>query len=263
MNKTELQQRLLKGTGVTYYQHIPVGIGTSPSLFISVHGWSRNVLEHAYDFLPLARAYGVVLVTPLFETRRFPHYQRLGCDIGKGRADLILNRIVDTVRLEIGVKRLPLFLFGYSGGGQFVQRYTMAYPDRVMRLALGAPGWYTFPDPAHPFPLGIASIKQLPDIHFNPSAFLKISTKVLVGELDTRRNHHLNTSKRVDQMQGVNRQERALRRIQSMTAAARACNYNTIYTLELLPNSDHSFHRCMEKGGMGDAAFSFLFGPRP
>lgn len=263
LNIQDLQKRKLEGTNVSYYLYVPSSGGNSVPIFITVHGWSRNAREHAEGYLAYAETYGVVLLAPLFERRQFPQYQQLGNSIKKGRADYVLDSIIAEAGRLTGAQTNPLYLFGYSGGGQFVQRYTMAHPERVARIALGAPGWYTFPDAAQAFPLGIGPSKHLTDIRFEPSRFLKIPAKVLVGELDTHRNHHFNASRKIDQAQGVNRQERAIRWVQAMTAAARVYGYETDYSLELLPDSDHSFTTCMEKGHMGKIVFGFLFGQRP
>jgi pimeloyl-ACP methyl ester carboxylesterase len=263
MAQRTLRERVLKGTDVPYYLYAPDGAGRGVPVFVTVHGWSRNVLEHANGFLPYARAYRVVLLAPLFERGAFPQYQRLGHSPRKGRADHALDAIISEVGAETGATTRTLFLFGFSGGGQFVQRYAMACPERVSRVALGAPGWFTFPDPSQPFPRGLGPSKRLPDIRFEPSRFLKVPAKVMVGDHDVHRNHHLNTSSVIDETQGTNRLERATHWVHSMNAAARACNFKTKYILELLPDSDHSFTRCMEKGGMGDRVFTYLFGRRP
>jgi len=263
MVKPKLHTRTLKGTHVKYYLYIPPKIKADLRIFITVHGWSRNALEHANGYLPFAATYGVVMVAPLFENDEFPQFQRLGHSARKGRADHTFDSIISEVSSETGAMGDRLYLFGFSGGGQFVHRYTMAYSNRVARVVLGAPGWYTFPDPTQPFPMGIGPGKRLPDIHPDPHRFLKVPTKIMIGELDIRRDHHLNTSRIIDRAQGTNRMERATRWVQAMNAAARGCNFRTRYKIDVLPNSEHSFTSCMENGGMGEKVFRFLFGKRP
>ena len=48
--------------------------------------------------------------------------------------------------------------------------------------------------------------------------------------------------------------------IKVMAAAARAYNLDTPYSFQVLPNSNHSFAECMERGDMGKRVFEFLFG---
>jgi pimeloyl-ACP methyl ester carboxylesterase len=261
MTDRKLHRFTLKEANVSYYLYAPKKVNTGIPIFITVHGWSRNVLEHAKGFLPFAEEYGVVLVAPLFDPENFPQYQRLGHSSKKGRADHALDAVISEVVSKTGAEAQPLYMFGFSGGGQFVQRYAMVYPEKVKRVALGAPGWFTFPDPDQPFPRGLGTNKRLPNIHPKPHDFLKVPAHVMVGDLDVRRDHHLNTSRVIDRAQGTNRMERATHWIQAMNAAARACNYRTKYTLEILHNSEHSFTMCMEKGKMGKKVFGFLFGP--
>ena len=256
----ELLKRRLDDTNFHYYLFVPDSLTASTPVFISVHGWSRNVLEHAHGYLPLAQKYKVILIAPYFGRRHFPQFQQLGNSIANGRADRVLDMITAEVIRLTGIKKQPLYLFGYSGGGQFVHRYVMAHPQNVVRAALGAPGWYTFPDPAQGFPLGIGPNSNLSDIHFKPAAFLRIPVSIFIGELDFNRNHHFNTSREIDKFQGTNRQERARNWVRAMTAAARARNYETEYSLELLANSEHSFTDCMLHGHMGEKVFNFLFG---
>jgi pimeloyl-ACP methyl ester carboxylesterase len=262
MARGQLREKRSEAAGVTYYLYVPAIRNASVPLFVTIHGWSRNALEHAQLFLPFAESLGVALLAPLFDRLRFPWYQRLGTSERKGRADKVLDILIEEAGRSARLAKEPIFLFGYSGGGQFASRYAMAYPERVARVALGAPGWYTFPDPGQPYPWGIGASRNFPGLSFEPPRFLKVPAKVLVGEFDTLRGRNLNTSRTVDRMQGLDRQERGRRWVQAMTAAARACNLDTEYTLELLPGAEHSFTRCMEAGRMGEIVFNFLFGRR-
>lgn len=262
MAERKLHRYALMEAKVSYYLYAPKKVNTGVPIFITVHGWSRNVLEHAKEFLSFAEEYGVVLVAPLFDPENFPQYQRLGHSSKKGRADRALDAVIAEVVSKTGAEPRPLYMFGFSGGGQFVQRYAMVYPEKVKRIALGAPGWFTFPDPDQHFPYGLGPNKRLPDIHPEPHRFLKVPAKVMVGDLDVHRDHHLNTSRAIDRAQGTNRMERATHWVQAMNAAARACDYKTKYTLEILKNSEHSFTMCMENGRMGQKVFRFLFGAR-
>ncbi len=263
MKSQLIQKRVSPATGITYFLYVPPGVTESTPLFVTVHGWSRNAEEHAAGFLPYAERYGVVLLAPLFDAKGVPGYQRLASRQKEVRADQVLEALIEEVGALYGLNTAVFRLFGFSGGGQFAHRYAMAHPERVAKLGLGAPGWYTFPDPAQSYPRGIGPTSLLPDISFEPWRFLKIPAKVFIGELDTRQNHHLNTSKTICRLQGMNRLERADRWVRAMIAAARACHLSTEYSLVLLPESTHSFRRCIEKGNMGAAVFRFLFGEPP
>ncbi|MEQ6342065.1 MAG: alpha/beta hydrolase [Gammaproteobacteria bacterium] len=243
-----------------YFLYVPQRGGANAPVFVTVHGISRNAREHAERFASFAERYGAVLIAPYFSKGRFPDYQRLGRK-GKGeRADLALDRIVDEVGRLTGAQTGKLFLFGYSGGAQFVHRYTLAHPERVAKVVLGAPGWYTFPDPTVKYPKGIAQAKSLPGVTFDPSGFLAIPTCVLVGERDVRQDVALNKSPKIAQQQGPTRLERGEHWIAAMTRAAEAQGLKTSYTFHTLPRSRHSFTQSMRRGKMGEMVFDCLFG---
>lgn len=257
-----VSQRSLGGDagGLRYFLYVPQRGGANAPVFVTVHGISRNAREHAESFAPFAERYGVVLIAPYFAHDRFPDYQRLGRE-GRGeRADVALNQVVDEVGRLTAAQTGKLFLFGYSGGAQFVHRYTLVYPQRVAKVVLGAPGWYTFPDPTVKYPKGIAPTKSLPGITFDPARFLAIPTCVLVGERDVRQDVALNKSAKIAEQQGFTRLERGAHWVAAMTHAAAAQGLNTSYTFRTLPRSRHSFVQSMKRGGMGDMVFNCLFG---
>lgn len=255
-----LARSLARDSDQEYFLYIPSKGGAFAHTFIAVHGITRNAAEQADFFAPFAERFGVVLIAPLFPEDRFPDYQRLGRE-GKGkRADFALDDIVAEVGSLSGARTSKLYLFGFSGGGQFVHRYAMAYPERVARIALAAAGWYTFPDPTMDFPLGIKPTSRLRDISFNLARFLSVPTCVLVGENDVLRDLVLRKSRRIDRQQGVNRLERGKRWTKVMAAAAKAYYLHTPFIFQVLPRSNHSFAECMESGKMGRRVFEFLFG---
>jgi pimeloyl-ACP methyl ester carboxylesterase len=246
-----------------YFLYMPHSASNHAPLFVTVHGVSRNAKEHARRFAPFAERYGVVLVAPLFPPERFPDYQQLGRNGHSLRADAVLDAIVAEVGALTGANTDKLFLFGYSGGGQFVHRYTLAHPERVAKVAVGAAGWYTFPDPAARYPRGLKLTKNFSDLHFDPKQFLTIPAAVFVGERDVHRGSELRKTEKTDDQQGATRLERARHWVEAMTTAARAAQLDTPYDFEILPRSGHSFRRSMKRGDMGTRVFDFLFGHRP
>ncbi|MDV6340268.1 hypothetical protein R2103_00590 [Nitrosomonas sp. Is24] len=252
-----LQRTLQTDSRQKYFLYVPRQGGNGAKIFITVHGISRNVRQHAKEFAAYAEKYGVVMIAPYFPADRFPDYQRLG---RKGnRADIVLNAIVAEVAQLTGASSDKLYLFGYSGGAQFVHRYMFAYPERVARIVLGAPGWYTLPDASLKFPIGIQPVLSIPQVQFNSTRFLNIPVCVLVGEKDNRRDAELNKSTTIDRLQGKTRIERGRHWVEEMSYQARLLGLPTTYAFHLLPDSPHSFAISMERGGMGERTFDFLF----
>ena len=243
-----------------YFLYIPSRGGSGKPVFVTVHGVKRMAVEHAVEFSAFAELYDVVLVAPLFPKKQFCDYQRLGRQGRGNRADRALHRILNDVSSLTGANINKLYMFGYSGGGQFVHRYAMANPRHAVRIVVAAAGWYTFPDTEVNYPRGVKKAKGLQDIRFDPSQFLSVPTCVVVGDRDVHRNHELNKSARIDRQQGITRLERGKRWIRAMAASARYYCLDTPYLFKALPRCNHSFIQCMHRGKMGNLVFDFLFG---
>ncbi len=256
-----VEERTLAGDPAQiYFLYVPSGVGEGAPLFVSMHGASRRAAEHATLLAPFAEQAGAVLVAPLFPRERFPDYHCLGRE-GRGeRADYALERILDEVAEITAARHDALYLSGYSGGGQFVHRYTMAYPERVARVVAGAPGWWTFPEQDRDYPFGIRPPADLPSVSFDPARFVRVPCLVVVGEGDVQRDEQLNQEPEVDAQQGRHRVERAERWTTAMRAAATIAGYDNPYPLEILPGVGHSFSECVTRGGLGGIISAFLFG---
>ena len=255
---TVLTMALADDPQQTYYLYVPHDGGIGRPIFVTVHGISRNALEHAQRFASVANKYGVVLVAPLFSEKRFPNYQRLLMG-GGGRPDRVLQRIVAEVGTLTDAKTEKIYLFGYSGGGQFTHRYAMTYPDQVAGFVVGAAGWYTFPRTDTKYPYGIKSSRDFPDQPFDPTKFLAVPGGVVVGVRDNKRGSALNKSQKINAEEGGNRTERGHQWINAMNAAAHDRGLSKKYFFETMPRCGHSFSQCMKRGNMGPLVFEHLF----
>lgn len=252
-----IRRRNLKGSG-TCYIFAPESVAPTTPLFVAVHGISRNAEEHARAFAPLADKLGVVVLAPLFDDRRYEDYQRLGRSGQGARADLALDRMIEAVRADLDLVGRRVFLYGHSGGAQFVHRFAMAHPERVAGLALSAAGWYTWPDPALAYPLGIGDPGDLDGVVFDPHRFLAIPACIYVGEDDVSRDGSFNRSDRLDRLQGTTRLERARRWAAAMADAARANGYDTTFSVHEIRGADHDFSS-MVRHGLPEQVFDCLF----
>src|SRR5262245_66598595 len=108
----------------------------------------------------MCEEHGVVMMAPVFRKDVHRDYQRLGRK-GKGnRVDLLLNKLVSEVASLSGADATRIHLFGFSGGAQFVHRYTMVHPARVAAAVVTSSGWYTFPDARERYPYAIRPIRS-------------------------------------------------------------------------------------------------------
>ncbi len=253
------KKQLVSDKATTYHFYRSSRPKSHVPLMVAVHGIRRQAKLQARLFAPFIESIGGALVAPVFSRKRYADYQRLGRHGLGQRSDLALKRILEEVNRMTGISTRSVVIFGYSGGGQFVHRFAMAYPRQIMRMAIAAPGWYTFPERRFRYPEGIGSCEDLPDVFLDPGRFLQIPTMVLVGEHDCTRDQHLNRSGKLDTSQGKNRIERARRWVRAMEAAAAQYNYETEIKFRIVPGCGHSFEECMTDGQMGRRVIDFLY----
>lgn len=250
------------GRGLPCLLALPHGHDERTPLIVSVHGVTRRPLEHAMAFAGPALAAGAALLVPLFSEHRHRRYQRLVHPRSGRRSDLALIDTVAAVAARHGLSSSPLHLFGYSAGAQFVHRFAMAHPHRVAALAVGAAGWYTWPDPALPYPLGWAGMSdwlgRSPDVH----AFLRLPTRVWVGDRDTVADDAFRSSPELDALQGGSRLERARRWVQALRSACHARGLAAGATLHGVPGAGHDFAQCDRRGALAEGVVDFLLAPR-
>jgi pimeloyl-ACP methyl ester carboxylesterase len=241
---------------------LPRGHDARTPLLVSVHGVTRRPLEHALAFAGPALAAGAALLVPLFSEHRHRRYQRLVHPRSGRRSDLALIDTVAALCARHGLGDGPLHLFGYSAGAQFVHRFAMAHPQRVAALAVGAAGWYTWPDPALPYPLGWAGMADWLGRSPDAQAFLRLPTRVWVGDRDIAVDDALRSSPELDDLQGGSRLERARRWVQALYRACHASGLAAGATLHGVAGAGHDFAQCARRGALAESVVDFLLSPR-
>lgn len=239
---------------------LPPQLGPRTPLMISVHGVTRQPIEHLLAFAPLAARAGAALLVPYFSETQHRRYQQLVHPRRGERADLALIEMAQHVAERHGLERERWHLFGYSGGAQFVHRFAMLHPHRVAALGVGAAGWYTLPDPELPYPQGLQGAAFLLGRALALPQFLKLPMRVWVGERDNEPDRHLRDDPMIEARQGAHRLDRARHWVAAVEARASACGVVPDIALEVLPRAGHSFVRCVERGAMADKVVSFFFG---
>ena len=257
---TVLRRALRADPSQEYMLYVPTRAARGASIFVTVHGISRNLEEHATLLAPYADEHGMVLVAPSFTRDRHEGYQRLGAGRAGRRADVALDAILDEVAASTGADARRFHLFGYSGGAQFAHRYTLAHPERVRGAVIGAAGWYTFPDDKTPYPYGLGPSAERSGLRFDPARFLRVPITVLVGADDTEQGENLRRNPLVDRQQGTTRRERARRWVEAMNDAARRRGLEPPASYEEVAGIEHSFRQFMREGELGERIFGALLG---
>jgi pimeloyl-ACP methyl ester carboxylesterase len=242
-----------------YMLYVPRTMSEHSSVLVAVHGFSRNAVEQATWFAPLAEAYGAVLVVPVFGADRYRDFQSITGGRNEARPDRALEAILAQVWMLTGLSPRPLRLFGYSGGAQFAHRYALAHPRRVSRLALASPERYTYPDLALRYPLGAGGLAdRVGEIEDLPG-FLRIRTRVWVGERDVE---FTGVRKRTEAGIARDRMRRmgaAKQWVDAVKGAARSLAVIPDIDLHVVQGADRRFASCAAQGMVAHASV-FLLG---
>jgi len=136
-------------------------------IFVIVHGSGRNAEDYRNYAINLAERFEAIIVAPLFDEKRFndERYKR-GCGVTKDSVlqpkdkwtFAVIPRLVTEVRAMEKSEHLPYYMIGHSGGGQFVAKMAMFFPDQATRFIAANPGSNVFPDKSIKFPYGLSGL---------------------------------------------------------------------------------------------------------
>lgn len=157
-------------------------------LWVFVHGTGRRTAPFLDAFADLARAQRAVVLTPLFPVGidgpdDINNYKQIACS--GVRFDELLLRMIDEVAHRWNVDASRFFLHGFSGGGQFANRFALLHPRRLAAVSIGAPGQTTRPVRDLAWWRGAADLEARFGTAFEPDVVAQVPTQVVVGSLDT------------------------------------------------------------------------------
>jgi pimeloyl-ACP methyl ester carboxylesterase len=155
-------------------------MAVAPSFFVPANPGRVLVLAHGFPWVDgsrtddelalyaaeaverwasFAEAQRAIVIAPAFGGTDFGGYRALFGRVTD--ADVFVNALVD----EAGSKHIAGFggrfsLHGHSAGAQFAARYLVTHPGRLETAVLSAPGAYPWPEPALPWPDGMAPVER-------------------------------------------------------------------------------------------------------
>lgn len=156
-------------------------------LVVIVHGTGRAFVEYRDAFSEFARWNDCIVLCPLFPAGvlgdgnrdAFKHMKE-----GDIRYDEVLLKMVDEVAEKFDCDFSRFALFGYSGGGQYVNRFALLHPERLWALSIGAPGSVTLLDADKDWWVGTRGMQERFGKRLDLDALRKLPVHMVVGKAD-------------------------------------------------------------------------------
>ncbi len=223
--------------------------------------WHRFVAD------PANGVNSLIVVTPVFipGATRYDDHHTFGWNRNDdAAADLVLIETVDAIAAAGFGEASQLYLWGFSAGGQFTNRFTAAHPDRVAAAVVGGAGVQMLPTQDVAFPRGFGQRYDYPPpagVTLNIDEYLSSRIQFWVGENDNDPNHsQLDQSNETTSVQGEDRVERAANQFEAVVAEAAARGISPV-------DFEHELFVAADRGHTWDAAdlpqiYDFLFRSR-
>lgn len=156
-------------------------------LLVIVHGTGRTAAQYRDGFAGFAEANDCIVMAPLFpvgiiEPDELANYKRI--EFHGIRYDLILLSMVDEVAAKYRIRAGGFMMYGYSGGGQFCQRFFMLHPKRLSAVSIGAPGVVTLLNPDYDWWVGVRDVESRFGVKIDLEAMRAVTVQTLVGSAD-------------------------------------------------------------------------------
>ena len=175
---------------VSYCMYVPPHIDQAKhpmELVVIMHGTGRAFVEYRDAFAEFARWNDCIVLCPLFPVSPLGDGNRDGFKQlieGDIRYDHILQGMVAEVGEKFGRDFSRFALFGYSGGGQFVNRYTLLHPETLWATSIGAPGSVTLLDPTQDWWVGVRGAEARFGKAVDIEALRQVAVHMIVGKAD-------------------------------------------------------------------------------
>lgn len=157
-------------------------------LAVIVHGTGRTATQYRDRFAAFAERHRCIILAPLFPVGLIvpgdlTNYKRI--EFHGMRFDLILLSMVEEVRAKYRVRPGGFLMYGYSGGGQFAQRFFLLHPGQLRAVSIGAPGVVTLLNSDYDWWVGCRDMQARFGIAPDLAAMRQVAVQTVIGSADT------------------------------------------------------------------------------
>jgi len=218
------------------------------NLVVVVHGTGRQFVDYRNAFAEFGRWNDCVILCPLFPAGVLGDGNRDGFKQlreGEIRYDQVLVNMVRDIGQRYERDFSQFALFGFSGGGQFVNRFAYLHPERLWAASIGAPGSVTLLDQKRDWWVGVRDIEARFGKSLDVDRLRQVPIHLVVGkfDLDTWEITHSETGRHY--MPGANDAGQTRReRIESLRQSLLAKGVEV--KLDVVDNVSHQGLQCVE-----------------
>lgn len=234
----------------SYCMYVPPHIDSARhpvELVVVMHGTGRAFVEYRDAFAEFARWNDCIVLCPLFPVGVLGDGNRDGFKQlreGEIRYDHVLQDMVAEVGEKFGRRFERFGLFGYSGGGQFVNRYALLHPETLWAVSIGAPGSVTLLDPEQDWWVGVRDAQARFGKAVDAEALRKVAVHMIVGKADLETWEITHREGGKYHMPGANSAGRTRpERLESLRRSFEAAGVHAV--LDLVDNVPHDGLKCV------------------
>ena len=152
--------------------------GLRPWLLVCIHDSDLRAEEMFNICWKSAKKRQMAVLVPYFDNMAFPEYGSFNY-WEDTRADKRLIELIAHVGEYASVNTKEVYLFGYGQGGDFIQRFVMAHPQRIAKAAFESNN-FTKPDTELLYPVGVGANPMAPDIKIELYDFIKADSLLVM-----------------------------------------------------------------------------------
>lgn len=192
-SELEMMWHCDKDKRFSYHTYVPQSIYHNPGIRFRVmgfvHGTDRRFEEYRELFKDFADRNNLILIFPMFpggliDRNNFNSYKLLSYE--NVRYDELFLSMIDELSERYPVDKEKIFLYGWSGGGQFAHRFLYAHPERLTAVVIGAPGRITYIDDEVDYFWGTRNFVDVFNKDLNIESMRDVHILLLIGEEDTK-----------------------------------------------------------------------------